>query len=77
MEHLRMSKVAEIPLKHTHECPVCGRKLRKFVINGQARYVTDEGKRHYRYCNMPPNIACSGQEPAGAPESQNVSGSCR
>ena len=66
MEHLRMSKVAEIPLRNTHQCVTCGRKLRKFVINGRARYITDEGKRHYRHCNMPPNTACTRLETGAA-----------
>ena len=71
MEHLRFSKSAEIPLKDTHVCTKCGRRLRRFIINGQSRYMTDDGKRHYRYCNMPPNTASTRLGAGVESESQN------
>jgi hypothetical protein len=57
-----MTKVAEISLRFTHKCQVCGEKLRKVVYRGKTRYFTKSGKRHYASrCNMPPNTVCTGQ----------------
>ena len=71
---IRKFEEAEIPLRDTHECTKCGRRLRRFIVNGKSRYMTDDGKRHYRYCNMPPNTARTGLAPTAQSEGEGSTG---